>query len=574
MAHQISVRPRLIVTGASGFVGQQLLEQLRSRWRIFALDRVSRVQAGLARHPNVEWAQIDLADNKALARWFDEIRRGGGADALIHLAAYYDFSGEDHPEYHRTNVEGTRSVLDYSRGLGLKRFYFTSSLAASRFPPPGRAITEKTPPDGEHAYAVSKRLGEEMVAEYRPWFPSAIVRFPALFSDWCEYEPLFVFLETWLSRHWNARILGGKGLSAIPYMHVRDAVRGVRVALDKMLDLEPEEVLALSGDGAVSHLELYRAATSDFFGPSAPSPILMPKPLAAFGMWSRDLLGRVLGSRPFERPWMAEYIDQALTVDASHTRQRLGWQPRPRLHVLHRIPFMIENRKADPVEWNRRNARTVRLDAASPNLFIYRMMEEHEEEIITAFHGALLSDRAQHHIPHYQRVSTDDHEWNHRLILNNLMHSIRTKEKSMFTAYCRNLAERRFRQGFQAGELCYALTILEGCALKVLRPLAPNEDLADELERNVIATVRFGVDKVLETYEVLQGREDPSAGSLLQPSSLRAAEPSVPAAGGTSEALLDLDLDWVLDEPVRYRPKREGRPEKAAAGGSRSRREG
>ena len=38
-----------------------------------------------------------------------------------------------------------------------------------------------------------------MLAEYAREFPATIVRFAALFSDWCEYPPLFMFLETWLS---------------------------------------------------------------------------------------------------------------------------------------------------------------------------------------------------------------------------------------------------------------------------------------------------------------------------------------------------------------------------------------
>ena len=50
-----------------------------------------------------------------------------------------------------------------------------------------------------------------MLAEYRDVFRSVIVRFAALFSDWCEYPPLYMFLDTWLSRQWNHRMLGGMG---------------------------------------------------------------------------------------------------------------------------------------------------------------------------------------------------------------------------------------------------------------------------------------------------------------------------------------------------------------------------
>lgn len=508
MTAAVSVRPRLLVTGASGFVGRHLLEILAPRWQIFALDRRSRVEGGIPRHPNIRWEQVDLKDEAALTASFARIRDGGGADALIHLAAYYDFTGEDHPEYRLTNLDGTRRVLELSRGLGLQRFFFTSSLAACPFPDPGETVTEATAPSGEHIYSQSKRQGEEMVARYRDSFPSVILRFPALFSDWCQYEPLSVFLETWLSRRWNARVLAGRGKSALPYLHVRDVTRGMEVALNRMTELEPEEVLALSWDGAISHLELFRTATTEYFGHDARPPRFLPRSLCAAGMWGRDRVGRLLGERPFERPWMARYIDEQLTVDASRTRGRLGWQPRPRLGILHRIPFMVENFKSDPVEWQRRNTRVAHLAAASPNLRIYRLMEDREEEIIEAFHRDLMNHRYEERLPHYRDISEEDHAWHHRLILQNLMNSIRTREKSVFVTYCRNLAERRYRQGFAAHEVGLALSALEQACLQVIRDLPEAQDLLEEVESNIRGIVRFGIDRILDTYERLQTEAD------------------------------------------------------------------
>jgi len=52
---------------------------------------------------------------------------------------------------------------------------------------------------------------------------------------------------------------------------------------------------------------------------------------------------------------MAGYVDRSLEIDAARTRQKLGWSPRPRLSVLKRIPFMIEHRKTDPIQWLGRN---------------------------------------------------------------------------------------------------------------------------------------------------------------------------------------------------------------------------
>ncbi len=51
----------------------------------------------------------------------------------------------------------------------------------------------------------------------------------------------------------------------------------------------------------------------------------MPEaPLRARDAGPRDLAGRLTGERPFERPWMAEYIDTVMAIDASKTRARTG----------------------------------------------------------------------------------------------------------------------------------------------------------------------------------------------------------------------------------------------------------
>jgi len=365
-------RPRLVVTGASGFVGRHLLDALKHDYDIVGIARRSQARSGAPVHPSIRWHQADIGDREALSPIFEELKREGGATLLIHLAAHYDFTGEDHPEYWRTNVEGLRHVLELSKGLGLRRFLFSSSTAACAFPRTGQALTETSPPDGDHVYARTKAIGERMLAEYREHFPSTVVRFAALFSDWCEYPPLFMFLETWLSSAWNARILGGRGRSAIPYLHVDDLVLFFLALLERVEDMAPGTVLQASPDEAVSHQQLFDEATQVALG-RRPRAIHVPRPLCRPGMWALDLAGRLIGRRPFERPWMARYVDLAMTIDASATRARLGWQPRPRLQVLRRLPFLLENRRMDPVEWNRANRAAMKEVHLETNLRIYRL---------------------------------------------------------------------------------------------------------------------------------------------------------------------------------------------------------
>ena len=130
-------------------------------------------------------------------------------------------------------------------------------------------------------------------------------------------------------------------------------------------DLPRCAVYIASPDGATSHRELFELATRFRYG-KARKPILMPKPLAAFGVLARDLLGRLIGHRPFERPWMMRYLDRALTVDSTRHAQALDWAPTPRLHVVRRILFLIEKMKSDPSEWTLLNEAAMKRSGRAP----------------------------------------------------------------------------------------------------------------------------------------------------------------------------------------------------------------
>ena len=495
--------PRLILTGASGFVGRRFLELAKRRYSIVVINRRSQAECRVPTHPNIRWHELNLAQREELEPLFRALELSGGADFVVHLAAYFDFTGEQRPEYHETNVRGLRNILDLSRPLGLRRFVFASSVAACGFPPAGESLTEESPPDGAHPYSVSKRVGEEMLREYLDDFPSVIARFGALFSDWCEYPPLYFFLKSWLSEGWSARILGGRGLSAVPYLHVQDAARFLLAALARADRLSPLEVLLASTDGAVSHRQLFEAATACYHG-SAARPIFLPKGLAGPGMWLRDLAGRVVGARPFERPWMASYIDRQLNVDGYRTRERIGWRPHPRLDVLRRVPFLVENMKTDPGEWFRRNHEVMEELSLQPNLRIHHLLEIHHDEIVEELLRRLASPEGRARVPHAVDLSAQESHWHASQSLRNLISAVRTREKGVFMAYCRDLAEHSIELGFDAREICYELELLGHICRNMLRN-SPDAGLTEaDLRAFVTMTIEFGVDQVHEICELAE----------------------------------------------------------------------
>lgn len=489
--------PRLVLTGAAGFLGKGLIERLAGHWQIDAIDREPPIAGMLTHRPDVRWHRIDLTDSEAVTRLFAALRADGGATAVVHLAAHFDFTGERHPDYQRTNVEGTRRLLDACDGLGLERFVFASSLAACDFPSAGRVLVESSPPDGQHVYAESKCAGEAMMRAERR-FPTAIMRFAALYSDWCEYAPLFSLLRTWLSGRWNSRILGGRGQSAVPYLHVRDAGVFVERLLEMRRELKPAEVLIASPNRVTSHAELFRAVTA-YVRAKPVRPIRTPRMVAALGLRLLDLAGRASGDRPFERPWMGKMIDRRLEVDPHQSFRRLSWTPRPRLDVLRRIPFLIENQYSEPGTWAAHNEAALHSNELLPHVQILRLFEVHEEELFEAATRALVSD--PDHFPHYARVGAREHDWNHRQVLRNLAQSVRSRHRGFFRTYCYDLAMRRAQQGYPQDELRAALLSFQRVFDEIVAADPRAAALQPQLQELVTRTIEFGLDGVEAGYE-------------------------------------------------------------------------
>jgi nucleoside-diphosphate-sugar epimerase len=493
----------ILVTGASGFVGRRVVEALQEQYRIVALDWRPPDPSIDRRHPNVRWIQADIADRAAMLRLARDVKPGARPDLVLHLAAHYEFEQVDEKPYWRTNVEGTRNVLEAAVAAGIPRFVFASSLAASEFPPPGATLDERSPPDAEHVYAQTKRAGEEMLREYEGRIQSVIVRFAAIYSDYCEYPPLYKFLETWLSESWNRRMLGGRGRSSIPFLHVRDAARFLHTVVARFDQLDDREVVIASPDGATSHRELFEVATEAFYGQPL-RPIFIPRLLVRPGIYARMLLGKLTGQTPFERPWMADFVDREMWVDASRTRSRLGFAPRPRLGILERLPLLVDNFRAYPAEWHLRNIGALHKLALRPDLIIHGLIQYHRKEIGRRT-SELLAEKSQA-LASYQTVALGDLAWNHQLALTQLMHAIRTRERKFFVDYCADLAARRHAQGFKVEELRVALLTLEAAVLEVIRKDPDCAPVERYLDHDVGMTVRFAIDEVEETFVDLEAR--------------------------------------------------------------------
>ena len=326
--------PSIVITGASGFIGSYLVDYLKEDFRIFAIARRSRKEANIPYHPNLQWLQCDISNWATVNEAAEYINKNGGADFIIHLAAFYDFTYKDNLAYQIVNIDGTKNMLEFASKLNPKRFIFASSLAACKFPANGNVITEKTSPDANYHYAVSKKAGEMLVKKYSDQFPCSVIRFAAVYSDWCEFAPLYKFLSCWLSKKIESRVIGGKGESAIPYIHIRDLCQMLQIIMAQTKTLSEFDIYNASPNGSTSHKELFQISTHYYFG-EAIKPFHLPKYLAYPALVVRRFLNifMLTTKEPFEQFWMIQYIDKKLNVDSSYTQSILGWQPTARYHL-------------------------------------------------------------------------------------------------------------------------------------------------------------------------------------------------------------------------------------------------
>jgi len=148
---------RVLITGASGFVGQHLCPLL--------LGAGHDVVAALRRPDAPELPDVvgcvNLGEFGPRTSW-----RGAldGVDAVVHMAArthvMEETDGDPEAAYRRINVEATRRLADEAAVLGINRIVFLSSIKVNGEATHGRAFTTDDPPAPEDAYGRTKRDGE------------------------------------------------------------------------------------------------------------------------------------------------------------------------------------------------------------------------------------------------------------------------------------------------------------------------------------------------------------------------------------------------------------------------------
>ncbi|MGI9071979.1 MAG: hopanoid-associated sugar epimerase [Bryobacteraceae bacterium] len=150
--------PVTLVTGASGFLGWHVARVLTERGhRVRALCRPS----SQLRELDVERVTGDLRDPESL------VRAVAGCELVFHVAADYRLWSRHPEELYRSNVDGTRNVLEAAAEAGVERIVYTSTVGCIGMPqnPLGDENTPVCIADMAGHYKRSKWLGEQVALE-------------------------------------------------------------------------------------------------------------------------------------------------------------------------------------------------------------------------------------------------------------------------------------------------------------------------------------------------------------------------------------------------------------------------
>jgi dihydroflavonol-4-reductase len=148
----------ILVTGATGFLGAELIHQLTAaKKKVRALKRDNSVIPTLLKNNVwIEWAIADINEPEALADAFE------GVTEVYHCAAFISFDPKDKAKLLKVNIEGTSNIVNLCLTEGA-RLVHVSSIAALGNAKKDKQITEKDFWEYDarvHSYAISKYEGE------------------------------------------------------------------------------------------------------------------------------------------------------------------------------------------------------------------------------------------------------------------------------------------------------------------------------------------------------------------------------------------------------------------------------
>lgn len=339
----------ILVTGTSGRIGYPLAKRLAESFNVIGFDR----RAPSHPPPSAECLYVDLTIEDSVRRGLEAIRElyGNRLASVIHLAAFYDFSGAPSPLYEEITVRGTQRLLRLLQDFEVEQFIFSSTDLVYAPSAPGQRIKEDSPLQPKWPYPQSKVDTEQVIHAERGKIPAVILRIAGVYGDLCDSIPLAQQIQRIYEHDLTAYLFPGEvSAGRQAFVHIEDVLDSIVMAVDHRKELAPEETLLIGEAESPSYDEIQHIL-GRLIHDLAWKTYSVPKLGAKAGAWVQEKLP--LNRPPFIKPWMIDLATDNFELDIARTSKILGWEPRRTLRDT--LPKMIPALKADPLAWYRQN---------------------------------------------------------------------------------------------------------------------------------------------------------------------------------------------------------------------------
>jgi len=324
---------KAFVTGATGFLGSHVARALADQGAQLRLLVRSTSNLRNLENLKAETAVGDLRDPVSIERAM------AGCDTVFHVAADYRLWVRDPDEMYRSNVNGTRAILEAARKNGVQRIVYTSSVATMGFTSNGRPADENSPvslADMIGHYKRSKFMAEQVAIEAGRGGMHVVTVNPTTPVGEHDVKPTPTgrIVVDFLKRKFPAYVETGLNL-----VDVRECARGHVMALEKG---RPGERYILGGENLTLKqiLDKLGAITG------LPSPrVKLPYFFAfATGFVDEAITGRVLGREPRATVDTVRMGKKKMFASSDKAARELGWKI-----------VLVEDALRRAVEWFRGN---------------------------------------------------------------------------------------------------------------------------------------------------------------------------------------------------------------------------